>query len=238
MNKSSTVLTLALIAAVPSLIAADLTGKVSLKGTPPAAAQQPMKENMCGNPEAYVIKSRQFVVGKDNGLAGAFVYLKSGTGVDGKKFAPSPEKPILDQIHCEYQPYTFGVLAGQTFTVRNSDPVLHNVNSTRAKKNTGKNFGQPTKGQVNDLTFPNPEFIQFRCDVHPWMLAWVGVFENSFFATTDADGNFSVKNVPAGKYQVVVYHPKTHGVNEGIVKEVTVGDAGAKESFEIEYKAP
>lgn len=238
MNKTSTALGLAILASAPSLLAADLTGKVTLKGTPPPPAQQPMKENMCGNAEAYVIKSRQFVVGKDSGLAGVFVYLKSGTGIDGKKFTPPAEKPVLDQIHCEYQPYTFGVLAGQTFTVKNSDPVLHNVNSTRAKKNQGKNFGQPTKGQVNDMTFNTPEFIQFRCDVHPWMLAWVGVFENSYFATTDADGNFAIKNVPAGKYQVVVYHPKTHGVAEGIVKEVTVADAGAKENFEIEVKAP
>lgn len=237
MNKTSTALGLAMLAVAPSLLAADLTGKVTLKGTPPAPGEQQMKENMCGNPQAYVIKSRQFVVGKDSGLAGVFVYLKSGTGVDGKKFTPPAEKPVLDQIHCEYQPYTFAVQAGQTFTVKNSDPVLHNVNSTRAKKNTGKNFGQPTKGQVNDLTFNNPEFIQFRCDVHPWMTAWVGVFETPYFSSTDADGNFTIKNVPAGKYQVVVYHPKTHGANEGIVKEVTVGDAGAKESFEIEFKA-
>ena len=118
MNKTSTVLSLALLSATPSLLAADLTGKVTLKGTPPPPAQQPMKENMCGNPEAYVIKSRQFVVGKDSGLAGVFVYLKSGSGVDAKKFAPTGDKPVLDQIHCEYQPYTFGVLAGQTFTVK------------------------------------------------------------------------------------------------------------------------
>ncbi len=238
MNKTYIALSAALLSTVPGLLAADITGKITLKGTPPPPAEAPIKENACGNPAPLVVKSRQYVVGKDGGLAGVFIFLKSGAGIDGKTFTPPTDKPILDQVLCEYQPYTIAVQAGQTFTVRNSDPAMHNVNSTAAKKNPGKNFAQATKGQVNDMTFANPEIVRFKCDVHPWMSAYLGVFANPYFATTDADGNFTLKNVPAGKYQAVIYHPKTHGALEGIVKEVTVEASGGKLSEVIEYKAP
>ena len=204
---------------------ANLVGTVFLQGTPPAPAQQAMRENMCGNAEAYVIKSRQYVVGTNGGLADVFVYIKSGTGVEGRTFEPPADKPLLDQILCEYHPFVLGVMAGQTFTVRNSDPVLHNINSTRAKKNIGKNFGQPFQGHTTDMNFQNPEVaIQFRCDIHPWMTAWVGVFPNPFFAVTDESGRFAINGLPTGRYQLVVYHPKSHGVNEGIVTEIEIND--------------
>ena len=205
---------------------ANLVGTVFLQGKPPPPAVQPMKERMCGNAEPYEIKSRQFVVGGNSGLADVFVYIKSGTGVDGVKFDPSADKPLLDQVRCEYHPYVLGVMAGQTFTTRNSDPVLHNVNSTRAKNNQGKNFGQPTKGQKTVMSFPNPEVaIQFRCDLHPWMTAWVGVFSTPFFAVTDGEGRFAINGLPPGRYMLAAYHPKSHGVSEGIVAEIEIKDA-------------
>ena len=217
---------------------ANFVGTVFLQGTPPSPAQQPMRENMCGNPEPYVIKSRQYVVGTNSGLADVFVYIRSGTGVDGRTFDPPPEKPLLDQVLCEYHPYALGVMVGQTFTVRNSDPVLHNINSTRAKNNRGKNFGQPTKGHTTDMSFPNPEVaIQFRCDIHPWMTAWVGVFPNPFFAVTDETGRFAINGLPTGRYQLVVHHPKTHGVSEGIVTEIEIKD-GQMTSKEFSVQVP
>jgi hypothetical protein len=223
-------------AATPSILAADITGKVTLKGTPPPPA---VAEATCGPAGKLQIKSRQYVVGSDNGLAFTYVYLKSGTGIDGKTFEPSADRPVLDQVNCEYQPYSIAVMANQKFDVKNSDSVLHNVNSTRAKINKGKNFGQPTKGQVNDMVFDKKEVaVLFKCDVHPWMTAYVAVFDNPFFAVTDKDGNYSIKNVPPGKYQLVVYHAKSHGATEGVVKEITVEDKGAKSDTEIELKAP
>ncbi len=204
---------------------ANLVGTVFLQGTPPPPAVQPMKERMCGNTEAYEIKSRQYVVGGNSGLADVFVYIKSGTGVDGRTFEAPPDKPLLDQILCEYHPYILGVMAGQTFTVRNSDPVLHNINSTRAKNNKGKNFAQPTQGHTMDMSFSSPEVaIQFRCDVHPWMVAWVGVFSNPFFAVTDGEGRFAINGLPPGRYVLVAYHPKSHGVSDGVVTEIEIKD--------------
>ncbi len=215
-----------------STASANLVGTVFLVGTPPPPAEAPMKENMCGNPEPFVIKSRQYVVGRNGGLSDVFVFIRSGTGVDRFRFDPPKDKPLLDQVLCEYQPYALGVMAGQTFTVRNSDPVMHNINSTSAKLNTGRNFAQTRKDQVNDLSFPNPELpIRFRCDVHPWMTAFVGVFSNPFFAVTDASGGFSISGVPPGIYELVAYHPKSHGANPGLVAEIEIkaGQVTAKD---------
>ena len=237
MKKISTWLGLAVATvATQSVFAAEITGKITLKGTPPPPAVA--KDIVCGKPEKLNITARQYVVGADNGLADVFVYLKSGTGIDGKTFTAPADKPVLDQIDCEYTPFALGVMKGQTFTVKNSDAVLHNVNSTRAKINKGKNFGQPNKGQVNDMVFDKTEIpILFKCDVHPWMTAYVAVFDNPYFAVSDKDGNFTIKDVPPGKYQMVVYHRKTHGTTEGVVKEVTVEASGAKENFTLDVVA-
>lgn len=235
MKKISTWLGLAVATvATQSVFAAEITGKITLKGTPPPPAVA--KDIVCGKPEKLNITARQYVVGADNGLADVFVYLKSGTGIDGKTFTAPADKPVLDQIDCEYTPFALGVMKGQTFTVKNSDAVLHNVNSTRAKINKGKNFGQPNKGQVNDMVFDKTEIpILFKCDVHPWMTAYVAVFDNPYFAVSDKDGRFSIPNVPPGTYELVVYHRKSHATNEGLVRTVTVPDDGR---LEIEETIP
>jgi plastocyanin len=236
MKKLSTWLVLAVAtAASHSVFAGDITGKITLKGTPPPPAQ--MKDVICGTPEKLTITSRQYDVGLADGLADVFVYLKSGTGIDGKTFTPPADKPVLDQLGCEYHPFSLAVMAGQKFEVRNSDPVLHNVNCSRAKINKGSNFAQATKGQVKEMSFDKMEVpILFKCDVHPWMTAYVAVFDNPFFAVTDKDGNYTIKNVPDGKYKMVVYHRKTHGNTDGEIKEIAVEAGGAKENFTLEVK--
>jgi hypothetical protein len=210
------------VSGIISPASTGISGKITLKGTPPPPA---VAEATCGEAGKLKIKSRQYVVGENGGLANVLVYLKSGTAIDGKTFAPPADKPLLDQVNCEYHPYVLPVMAGQTFIVRNSDSVLHNINSTRAKINKGKNFGQPTKGHVSEMVFDKKEVaILFKCDIHPWMTTYVAVLDNPWFAVTDEDGNYSIPNVPAGNYEVMIYHPKTHGATEGLVLNVIVKD--------------
>ena len=73
--------------------------------------------------------------------------------------------------------------------------------------------------------------VQVRCDVHPWMLAWVGVCSNPFFAVTDESGRFAISGLPPGSYELVAYHPKIHGKTECIVTkiEVKVGEVVSKD---------
>lgn len=227
----------ALVAAALPLTAAEVTGKVSLKGTPPAekVIAAVKADPNCGKANAAAeVKTRLYVVGADSGLANTLIYVKKG--LEGKTFTPAADKPLIDQKGCMYEPYISAVMAGQKFDVKNSDPFMHNVNATpKAAGNKGFNFAQATAGQVNEKVFDKPELgVRFACNVHPWMIAYVHVLENPFYAVTDKDGNFTIKgDLPDGKYTVEAYHMKAGAVTQEI--EVKGGKASA--AFSLEVKA-
>jgi hypothetical protein len=223
--------TVAILAGSVSMAAAgELTGKVTLKGTPKPEVPIPLGD-ICGKINPAKVTTRHYLVGKDGGLANVFVYLK-----DAKPAPPAGPGPLLDQIGCMYEPYVFGVVTSQKFKVKNSDPTLHNVHAT-PKINKEFNFGQPLKDQVNEKSFDMAEvLVRIKCDVHPWMFAYVGVVDHPYFAVTDKDGNFTIPGVPDGKYNVVAYHLKTHGANLGVTQTVDVKGT-AKQDFTVEITA-
>ena len=222
MRTQSTCLTVAvLVGSLSALSAAEISGKVKLNGTPPPEASMKMTDPVCSKERgAETISSRHYVVGADKGLANVLVYIKEGA-------APKPatgEAALLDQTKCEYQPYVMGLQAGQKLKIRNSDPTLHNVNA-QPKINKGFNIGQPVKGMVAEKAFDKPEvFVRFKCDVHPWMFAYVGVLDHPYFAVTDKDGSFKISGVPAGKYTLEMIHPKCGAKT----MEVTLADSDIK----------
>ena len=218
-----------LLSAMHLGVAADVTGKVTLKGTPKPEIPIDLGPS-CGPIATKKYTTRHYVVGKDGGLAHVFVYLKK----DGLKAPPAGEAGVLDQIECMYEPYVMGVVAGQKFKVKNSDALLHNVHAT-PKLNKEFNFGQPVKGQVNEKAFDVPEvLVRVKCDVHPWMFAYIGVVDHPYFAVSGADGSFKISGVPDGKYTLVAYHLKTHGAaNTGESKEIEVKGGEVKQDFTV-----
>ena len=205
--------------------AGDITGKVTLKGTPKAEVPIDLGPQ-CGK-FSKPASTRHYVVGKDGGLANVFVYVK------GAAAAPAAgDGPLLDQVGCMYAPYVFGIVVNQKFSVKNSDPEMHNVHAT-PKINKEFNFAQMGGGPLASKSFDKPEVaVRIKCDVHPWMFAYAGVFENGYFAVTDADGNFKIAGVPDGSHTVEAYHLKTHGANAGAAEKVDV-KGGAKKDFTI-----
>ena len=208
---------------------AELSGKVKLKGTP--KPEIPIQlDATCGKlSTGKTLTTRHYVVGADKGLANVFVYIKSGA----QKAPPAGEPTMLDQVNCMYEPYVFGVVAGQKFKVRNSDPLLHNVHPM-PKNNKEVNFAQPVKGQVNEVLFDKPEvLVRIKCDVHPWMFSYAGVTEHPYFAVTDKDGNFKIPNVPNGKYTIEAMHQKSGAKSQ----EIEVSGDKKDLSFELEVPA-
>lgn len=189
---------------VGMLMAGDVTGKVSFSGKAPGMPRLRMDaDRYCRAAHKSPVTSEEVVVNKNGTLRNALVYIK---GSVGKHSAPK-EKALFDQVGCMYVPHVLGVQVGQQVEIRNSDNTLHNVH-TLSEKNPGFNAGQPIKGSKLTKTFDKAETFHVKCDVHSWMGAYIGVFDHPYFAVTDENGAFTLKNVPAGEYTVEVWHEK------------------------------
>lgn len=226
---------IALTAAVATLqiaSAADIVGKVTLKGTPPPEIKLPL-DPTCGKLHAGETPTTTFyVVGPNKELGDVFVYITKG--LEGKKFTAPATAAVMDQKGCIYHPYVLGAQTGQQIEVRTDDPVLHNVHPTpTVKGNKEYNKAQLPKSAPIHFSWDNPEvFLRFKCDVHPWMFAYVGLVDNPYYAVTGKDGTFKIANVPPGKYTVTAYHRKGGKVTQ----DVTVGGGNATADFTIEIK--
>ena len=136
-------------------------------------------------------------------LANVFVYVKEG--VSGS-YSPPEEAQLLNQEGCIYIPHVAGIMTGQKLVIRNSDSTLHNVHALR-KNNEEFNQGQPFQGMELEKEFDTQEvMVRFKCDVHPWMGAYMGVLDHPFFAVSGADGSFEIDGLPAGDYVIEAWH--------------------------------
>lgn len=209
-----------------------VSGTINFNGTAPDR-QQLNLDRECAELRDEPALSQNVVVNDNETLRWVFVYVKEG--LEGQNFAPRSEPVILDQEGCMYEPHVFGVQAGQTLNILNSDPLLHNIHAL-PEENRPFNFGMPTAGQERDETFRVPEvMVRIKCDVHPWMLAWAGVTEHPFFSTSDESGGFSIDNLPAGDYVIEAWHEEygtqtqnvSVGDGESATVDFTFGDGAA-----------
>jgi plastocyanin len=229
----SLILTLTAFAVVAGTASAgDVTGKITLKGTPPAEGLLPLDPG-CGklHPDKKPT-TRFYMVDATGGLADCVVYL------EGAKGGPAGDKPVvIDQKNCEYLPYINTAQVGQTIRVLNSDPLMHNVHPTPAvPPNKEQNRAQlNASAPPLDHVFPAAEkFLRFKCDVHPWMFAYVSVFDHGFHTVSGKDGSFKITGVPDGKYKLVVEHRRAAPVGKSVVKEIEVkGSAKVDITLEV-----
>jgi hypothetical protein len=129
---------------------------------------------------------------------------------------------VLDQPTCRFVPHALAVRQGQTLLARNSAPVAHNVHWTGIK-NPGGNLIVPSKGEhaIKNLVADRYP-IKINCDIHGWMNAYVRVFDHPYYALTGKDGSFTIKDAPAGKYRLMVWHETGYGPGGSKGTEVTI----------------
>jgi plastocyanin len=153
------------------------------------------------------------VADKDGNVQWAFVYVKKGA--EGKT-GPEPAPAEINQTGCHYEPHVLGIMVGKDLTVKNSDDLLHNIHALPFD-NKEFNFGQPQKGMTEKKQFSKPEvMVKVKCDVHPWMGAWIGVLDHPFYAVTDEAGKYEIKGLPDGKYTIEVWHEKYKSVSSDV----------------------
>jgi len=127
---------------------------------------------------------------------------------------------MVDQRDCMYRPRVQGAVEGQKIMVRNNDGTLHNVHTYDGTK-TLFNQAQPPKSPPIEKPLPKTaNVVKLKCDVHPWMTGFVVVSKNPYFAVSEANGKFEIKDVPAGSYTVEAWHEKLGTKTE----QVTVAD--------------
>jgi hypothetical protein len=152
-------------------------------------------------------------------LRWAFVYVAKG--INNQPPAGLLPPALLDQVGCRYEPHVLGVQVGQPLNIYNNDPLLHNVHGFPFE-NLQFNFGLPTRGNFKTITFDAPEImLPVRCDIHPWMRAYVGVLDHPYFCVTSDAGSYSIPQLPAGRYTVKVWHEEYATVTREV--DVPVG---------------
>jgi Polysaccharide lyase family 4, domain II len=190
-------------------LAANIAGAVTFDGKAPALKPLAMDaEPVChkahgGKPVA----NEMLVLGSGNTMGNIMVWVSKGLPA-GKTY-PAPKTPVtLDQKGCQYIPHVTGIMVGQPYRILNSDGILHNIH-TLPKINPAFNRGQPATVKEMTTSFPKPEaMLQVKCDVHPWMSAYIGVFTHPFYSVTSADGKFNISGLEAGTYEITAWHER------------------------------
>ena len=207
--------------------AGGVTGVARFDGPRPKAERVVMDEASLRLHKAPPLRENA-LVGPDGALANVFVQVKKG--LERTEY-PAPEEPVLmDQIGSVFRPRVQGIMVGQKFVMRNSDPFIHNVRSM-SFRNRAFNIAQPPKTADREKTFRRREGpIRMGCDFHKWMRAYLFVVEHPYFAVTDQNGRFEIKGLPPGEYELEAWHEE-FGEREAIVKVGADGKARAEFVF-------
>jgi|CXWL01.1.fsa_nt_gi plastocyanin len=197
-----TVVAVALACALPAWAGGSIAGTVAFKGTAPKPAKIERTDAAC----AGSVDDPSFIASKD-GKALANVQVRV---LEAQAPAVAPTTPVnVDQKGCMYEPHVQGAVEGQKIAVKNSDMTMHNVHAWgrgEGKDKTLFNVAQPPGPRIVEKDPKASDVVKLRCDVHPWMTAYVVYSKNPYFATTDSNGKFDIKDVPAGEYTVEAWH--------------------------------
>jgi hypothetical protein len=221
-------------AAVDPATAGSISGTVTFDGPPPVFKAIDMSQaSACVQANPSPVTPPVVVVGDHGELANVVVYVKSGLGA--YRFDTPPETAVLVQKNCMYEPHVLALMTNQPFAVENNDPTMHNVHPL-PKQNRQWSNSQPAGSAPLKATFERPEFaMPVLCNVHPWMRAFVFVFDHPYYAVTSNTGTFEIKNIPPGTYTIEAWH-ENYPAEDQIV---TIGSKETKAiSFTFKASAP
>jgi plastocyanin len=186
----------------------------------------------CAQKHSEPVSNEMLVLGSGNTMANIMVSVSDGLPA-GRTWTVPAAPVTLDQNGCQYEPHVMGIMVGQTYRILNSDGVLHNVH-TLPELNRAFNRAMPATLTEVTTTFARAEPIfHVKCDVHPWMSAYVGVFTHPFFSVTSTDGKYTISGLDPGTYEITAWHERL-GTQTA---SVTVG-ADDTQAHDFTFAAP
>ena len=173
------------------------------------------KDNECCDKYQDEIVDQSLLLGKDNALTNVFVWLKVGRRDDPPAVHPDYEnsdntKVLIDNTHCMFYPHAIGMWAPKhTLQIKNSDPIAQAA-KIDTFVNAPLNATIPIGGEITHK-FTQGEVLPLPvlCGVHPWESAQVLIHSNPYFAVSDKEGKFEIKNIPVGEWEFQFWHEKS-----------------------------
>lgn len=197
------------LAGTPLFGGGKAAGTVVYDGpVPPMKPIRMGSDPICEMKHEEPARTEWLMAGEKGELKNVFVYVKSGLG---DRTYPVPQKPdTINQSGCVYHPHVLGVQAGQPIEILNSDGTLHNVHALPREPGNDKfNEAMPAARKKITKVFEVPEvMVRIKCDVHPWMGAFVGVVNHPFYDVTAEDGSFEIVDLPPGTYTLEAWHER------------------------------
>jgi Carboxypeptidase regulatory-like domain len=211
----------------PPVGSGTIEGKVTFAGTPPKMKPIDMgKEPACAKMYNSTQLTQSVVTGPGNALQYVVVYISAG-----ETSSPAPAEPVrFDQKGCMYVPHVLPLQVGQVIEIYTDDPLAHNIHPL-PKANTEWNRAQPAGARPILTAWDKAEFIEVKCNIHPWMHSYFAVLKTSHYAMTDNKGSFSLTGLAPGRYTVTAWHELFGTQNQ----EVTIGEAETK-AIDFLYK--
>jgi plastocyanin len=210
--------------------AGDIQGKITFDGKAPKMKSLRMDADpVCVANNEVAPRREWLILDENNGLKNVLVFVKESSA--GSSLAGEfnlPENPaVIDQNGCIYVPHVLGVMVGQKLDILNSDGTLHNIHAL-PKVNKEFNNAMPRSKKRMTVQFDKSEApFKIKCDVHPWMGAFIGVFDHPYFAVTGDDGSYVISGLEPGVYVIEAWHEKLGSQTAN----VTVGDSAANFTF-------
>jgi plastocyanin len=194
----------------PGVAAASstITGIITFEGKVPTLRPLAMDADpACAKMHSGPVPNEMLVLGNGNTMGNIMVWVSKG--LPAGKTWPAPKTPVvLDQKGCQYHPHVMGIMVGQTYKILNSDGILHNVHALPTI-NKAFNRAMPATVKEATATFDKQEAVfHIKCDIHPWMSAYVGAFTHPFFSATSTDGKFTISGLDPGTYEITAWHER------------------------------
>jgi plastocyanin len=208
---------------------ASVKGTVKFEGVAPKPARIDMSQDpICAKAHPTAATTEDIVVAADGGLANVVIYVSDGLAAS--TFPPPQQPVVLEQKGCQYKPHVLAMQANQKLSVVNDDGTTHNIHPT-PNNNREWNMSQPP-GVPLEQTFARAEVtVPVKCNVHPWMKGYIAVFKHPYFAVTDKNGSFELKDLPPGTYTITAWQEKL-GTQ---IQKVTVS-AGEAKTLDFAFK--